>query len=131
MPAYKCITCEQVGCPRSPCRIFANWGDAPTRCMHHSHEATWLLMQPIRPRKELTAFVQKMEGVLQENDAEKGDSWKEMNYVDLEDLLLEKFDTVVTDYSGNDIDMETLVDLANYAMMLWNRLGLEKGVVNV
>ena len=77
-------------------------------------------------RPEVVAFAEMMESVLCDHDGDKGDSWKERGYVELETLLMEKFDSILTDYSGNDIERVVLVDQANYAMMLWHRLGEEE-----
>jgi len=77
-------------------------------------------------RKEIKEFAEEMERVMQEHDAKKGDSWKEMSLHTLEHLLMNE----VKEWNasrlghidgGNHSKEKELVDIANICMMLWHR----------
>lgn len=73
--------------------------------------------QSIRP--EVEAFALEMESVLRKHDALKGDSWKQMSYDELRDLLFNEF---IEAYKvTSKPHPREFVDLANIAMMFWWR----------
>ena len=76
-------------------------------------------------RTAIHSFAHEMERVMADNDKEKGDSWKgvlpifQLKYQlinEIEELKIE-----LTDNDGDALKKE-LVDVANYCMMIWNRL---------
>lgn len=67
-------------------------------------------------RDEIKTFAEQMEWVMSENDISKGDSWKTCDLKFLEEKLKEE----ITEYFEDGITHE-LIDIANMAMMLWNR----------
>ena len=70
-------------------------------------------------REEIRKFAEEMERIMSENDAKKGDSWKRCDVRFLDDRLKEEFsEWDNTNKAGN----KELVDIANFCMMLWNRL---------
>lgn len=84
-------------------------------------------------RPEVAAFAEMMESALCDHDGEKGDSWKIETMEYLWGLLENKFadvDVLVCP-ADNATDQGNLIDLANYAMMLWHRLEMDRGVVHV
>ena len=68
-------------------------------------------------RKEILEFAEQMEMVMQENDGDKGDSWKNLSI----DFLDEKIDEEFYEWFESG-DKAELIDIANVAMMLWHRL---------
>ena len=78
-------------------------------------------------REEIRIFAEQMEKVMSEHDKEKGDSWKTMNITNLMDMLVEESEEVEEeiswDYSKRLKD--EVVDLANFCMMVWNRIEVE------
>ena len=71
-------------------------------------------------RKEIKEFAEEMERVMQEHDAEKGDSWKKRPSYFLIKVLLgkvEEFHYTESNYKAR----EEVVDIANYCMMLFHR----------
>lgn len=81
-------------------------------------------------RPEVVAFAEMMESVLSDHDGDKGDSWKVETTEYLWASLEHKFEDVDVFVipPDNATDREKLIDLANYAMMLWHRLGEEEVV---
>jgi len=85
-------------------------------------------------RQEIIDFAIQMEIVMSEKDEEKGDSWKRVDIIDLQEQKDEVDREIVDvfDYSTenpeNMIDRDTsklinlMIDQTNYNMMLWNRL---------
>ena len=84
-------------------------------------------------RPEVAAFAEMMESALCDHDDEKGDSWKIEDMEYLWGLLENKFDDVDLLVCPTDdaTDQGNLIHLANYAMMLWHRLEIDRGVLNV
>jgi len=94
-------------------------------------------------RNEIKSFAMSMEKVMKENDVEKGDSWKEMDYNYMRDKLLEEvleylliddWDTPLNligkiisqiQYKRGgkkpNVHLKELLDIANVCMMEWNR----------
>ena len=70
------------------------------------------------PRSEILAFADAMEVEMARHDAEKGDSWKEMDLPSLI-TLFSKAMAEWYDYKINSEDnINQLIDIANLAMML-------------
>ena len=78
-------------------------------------------------REEIRIFAEQMEKVMSEHDKEKGGSWKTMDITNLMDMLVEESEEVEEeiswDYSKRLKD--EVVDLANFCMMVWNRIEVE------
>ena len=71
-------------------------------------------------RPEIEEFAKEMERVMLQHDAEKGDSWKTLPIENLEDGLQNEADELRL--SGDYWEeMQECIDVANYAMMLFNR----------
>ena len=74
------------------------------------------------PRPEILAFADAMETEMRKHDAENGDSWKEMDVDDLEDGMGEAFEKWWSNYEyGYEQDKDHYLDIATFAMKLWNR----------
>ena len=73
-------------------------------------------------RPEVAAFAEMMESVLTDHDGNKGDSWKDIDVDVLWAQLHEKYDDLCCFCCGAQDDQKNLIDLANYAMMLWHQL---------
>lgn len=82
-------------------------------------------------RPEVAAFAEMMESVLSDHDGNKGDSWKDIDVGDLWPKFQEKYDDLCCFCSNDQDDQENLIDLANYAMMLWHRLETDVRFVHV
>ena len=80
-------------------------------------------------RPEVVAFAEMMESVLSDHDGDKGDSWKDIDIDVLWPQFHEKYDDLSCFCCNDQDDQDNLIDLANYAMMLWHRMQLERGVV--
>ena len=84
----------------------------------------------IHIRNPIMNFALDMERIMSENDATKGNSWKDCDIEYLVDKLGEKYKEWENslDLNSFESDPEELVDLANLCMMLWNRnkLGVDK-----
>lgn len=94
-----------------------------------NHEV-WCLSRPAAPppqiRPELEDFSLHMEEKLKKNDHKKG--WRELPVEALERLLkleLEEY-YVARDFFGPEAARKELIDVANFCMMLWDRLGMLK-----
>lgn len=79
-------------------------------------------------RNEIKTFAEEMEQVMSENDKRKGDSWKEMNINHLLHLLGREYFELNTavDLNLEELELKELVDIANFCMMIWNRLKEKK-----
>lgn len=72
-------------------------------------------------RKEIRTFAEAMERKMTIKDSKYGSSWKETNSQD----LMIKFMDEVEEFklaSGFEDNLEELVDIANYAMMLYHKI---------
>jgi len=67
-------------------------------------------------RDEIKEFAEMMEACMLRHDGVKADSWKTIEKAFLWKKLREEFNEAV-----QEPDREELVDLANIAMMLWQR----------
>lgn len=74
-------------------------------------------LNPIR--SEIMAFAVAMESKMKKHDPVKRDSWKTMDLEELEDMLNDTINAYeLSPYS----DYSEMVDIANFCMMLWNRV---------
>jgi len=71
-------------------------------------------------RKEIKEFAEEMERVMQENDAIKRNSWKNLPISYLEHKLIEEYQEwyLLSNIKNNK---KELIDIANICMMLWHR----------
>lgn len=80
-------------------------------------------LQKALPRPEIMAFAEAMEKEMQRHDAEKGDSWRQLEVEKLfrkiaaHAIWMKK----AIDDSDNLIWDECAISIANYAMMIWNK----------
>lgn len=72
-------------------------------------------------RKEIEEFGNAMEEGMASHDEERGDEWKSMTLQKLNDRLGEELDELKKADSFKKVKKE-LVDVANFCMMLHNRL---------
>lgn len=81
----------------------------------------------IKVRKGIKKFADAMETKMQENDSEKGDSWKTCDIWFLFKKLGEETGEVAELIKDWEVKTEKLrgelADMSNISMMLWNRLG--------
>jgi len=76
-----------------------------------------MINKTIRP--EILAFADAMEAEMAKHDAKKGDSWKEMGFPDLCQMMFRlASDMYVREIKNLHDDPHDFIDLANYAMML-------------
>lgn len=76
-------------------------------------------------RSEVREFAEAMEKTLKKHDKTKGDSWK--NELTIEELA-DKFNAHYDEWIHavyEDEDQTRCVDMANYLMMLYHRIGVE------
>ncbi len=82
-------------------------------------------------RPEVSEFAQAMEAKLRTHDDDRGDEWKEMSirslrlrlYGEVRELqeAIDKFErTVEIDPAALELVRAEAVDVANFAMMIWN-----------
>ena len=69
-------------------------------------------------RPEILAFADAMEAEMASHDAEKGDSWKEMDKDKLSSLMFDSLWGWNVQWSENKIKPSHLIDIANFCMML-------------
>jgi len=67
-------------------------------------------------RKEIMAFAQAMEKVMQKHDLIKGDSWKEMSHQALQTLLRQE----MVESECDNAKIGEWIDIANICMMIYN-----------
>lgn len=72
-------------------------------------------------RPEIIEFAKEMERVMQKHDKSKGDSWKRMEILDLENMLLEEFEEQKLGFAMSGKSDNENIDIANFCMMLWQR----------
>lgn len=78
-------------------------------------------MSEITVRPEVMAFAEAMERKLRVHDKERGDSWKTCDILYLHSRLGFEHGEYVDAATGPAERVE-LIDIANFAMMLWNRI---------
>jgi hypothetical protein len=69
----------------------------------------------LRPRQEIRTFAEAMEVVMRKHDKEKGESWKNMTFEELQDLML----TEVEETKYKDAKLHEWIDVANLCMMIY------------
>jgi len=66
-------------------------------------------------RNEIMFFAQAMEDVMRKHDGEKGNSWKDMSYKKLQELLFEE----VEESKNKCAKIEEWIDISNFCMMIY------------
>ena len=69
------------------------------------------------PRPEILEFAKAMEATMKKHDARKGNTWKAMSLKELDQL----FNNEIEEATING-DRSEWVDVANFCMMIWNRM---------
>ena len=72
-------------------------------------------------RPEVLVFANLMEHKLREHDADRGDSWRQMSPQALFDRLCAEMEELKWAWERDEKRVEC-IDVANFAMFLWNRL---------
>lgn len=93
--------------------------------MSDTNEQTPNAVSLTHVRKPLADFVRSMEDKLRKNDHKKG--WRELPIEALERLMMVEIEEfkIAHDFLSVDDARNELVDIANFAMMLYDRLGME------
>ncbi|MFQ5911223.1 MAG: hypothetical protein ACE5IJ_10985 [Thermoplasmata archaeon] len=90
------------------------------------------------PRQEIVSFSMLMEERMAANDAEKGDSWKTMEFTKLGGLAIDRIELFLelckkaADAQESEMKAlkkdarKLLVDMSNFNMMLYRRIGENK-----
>lgn len=105
-----------IGCPRS----------RPGMAYRDKTEEWDMRPRPVAVRPVLQQFAEAMEAKLRKNDHKSG--WRQLPIEALFKLLMVEIEEfkIAHEFFGKDEARKELVDMANFCMMVWDRLSMEE-----